>query len=66
MKPVLQGYRHFIKQFGSLLMHALRRIQLHDLLLPLEFLPNNWPGIATYDLCHQIDRRTYSAPINIF
>lgn len=80
LKPVLQGYQHFIKQFGSLLrqlddatepeqafvirtllMHAFRRVQLPDPLLPLELLPKNWPGIAAYELCHQIDQRTYAS-----
>ena len=80
LKPVLQGYQHFIKQFGSLLthvddatkpeqsfvirtllMHAFRRVQLHDPLLPTELLPKNWPGIAAYDLCHQIYQRTYAS-----
>ena len=42
-------------------MHAFRRVQLHDPLLPLELLPNNWPGIAAYQLCHQIDQRTYAS-----
>jgi phenylacetic acid degradation operon negative regulatory protein len=80
LKPVLEGYQHFIKQFGSLLaqlddatepeqafvirtllMHAFRRVQLHDPLLPLELLPKNWPGIAAYELCREIYQRTYAS-----
>lgn len=80
LKPVLQGYQHFIEQFGSLLkhlddatkpeqsfvirtllMHAFRRVQLHDPLLPIELLPKNWPGIAAYELCQQIYQRTYAS-----
>lgn len=80
LKPVLQGYQHFIKQFRSLLthlddttepeqsfvirtllMHAFRRVQLHDPLLPIELLPKNWPGIAAYELCHQIYQRSYAS-----
>lgn len=44
----------------TLLMHACRRVQLHDPLLPLELLPKNWPGTAAYELCRQIYQRTYA------
>jgi phenylacetic acid degradation operon negative regulatory protein len=44
----------------TLLMHAFRRMQLHDPLLPLELLPDAWPGTAAYELCRQIYRLTYS------
>jgi len=44
----------------ALLMHAFRRVQLHDPLLPLELLPHNWPGIAAYELCRKIYQLTYA------
>jgi phenylacetic acid degradation operon negative regulatory protein len=43
----------------TLLMHAFRRIQLHDPLLPLELLPENWPGTSAYELCRTIYQITY-------
>ena len=43
----------------TLLIHAYRRVQLHDPMLPLELLPQPWPGSdahalarAIYRLCH--------------
>ena len=45
----------------TLLMHAFRRIQLHDPLLPLELLPDGWPGTAAYELCRQIYQLTYAS-----
>jgi phenylacetic acid degradation operon negative regulatory protein len=44
----------------ALLMHAFRRVQLHDPLLPLDLLPASWPGIAAYELCRQIYQLTYA------
>ena len=32
----------------SLLIHAYRRLQLHDPLLPIELLPDPWPGSDAY------------------
>jgi phenylacetic acid degradation operon negative regulatory protein len=43
----------------TLLIHAFRRVQLHDPQLPLELLPKKWPGTAAYDLCHDIYQLTY-------
>lgn len=43
----------------TLLIHAFRRVQLHDPQLPLELLPKNWPGTAAYELCHEIYQLTY-------
>ncbi|MFC5475848.1 phenylacetic acid degradation operon negative regulatory protein PaaX [Paraherbaspirillum soli] len=45
----------------TLLIHAFRRVQLHDPQLPLELLPANWPGTAAYALCQHIYRHTYKA-----
>lgn len=43
----------------TLLIHEFRRVQLHDPQLPLELLPENWPGKTAYELCRQIYQSTY-------
>ncbi len=43
----------------TLLIHAFRRVQLHDPQLPLELLPAEWPGTTAYELCHEIYQLTY-------
>lgn len=43
----------------SLLIHAYRRVQLHDPMLPLELLPQPWPGSEAYDLAQAIYRLTW-------
>ena len=43
----------------TLLIHAFRRVQLHDPQLPLELLPVAWPGTIAYELCHEIYQLTY-------
>ena len=43
----------------SLLVHAYRRVQLHDPMLPLELLPAPWPGSDAYELAARIYRLTY-------
>ena len=43
----------------TLLIHEFRRVQLHDQQLPLELLPENWPGKTAYELCRQIYQSTY-------
>jgi len=40
----------------SLLIHAYRRVQLHDPMLPLELLPQPWPGSSAYVLAQAIYR----------
>jgi phenylacetic acid degradation operon negative regulatory protein len=40
----------------SLLIHAYRRVQLHDPMLPLELLPQPWPGSEAYALAQAIYR----------
>ncbi|MGJ7916930.1 phenylacetic acid degradation operon negative regulatory protein PaaX [Massilia sp. LXY-6] len=40
----------------SLLIHAYRRVQLHDPMLPLELLPEPWPGSEAYALAQAIYR----------
>lgn len=43
----------------TLLVHAYRRVQLHDPMLPLELLPSPWPGTDAYELARAIYRFTY-------
>jgi phenylacetic acid degradation operon negative regulatory protein len=40
----------------SLLIHAYRRLQLHDPMLPLALLPRPWPGSDAYALARAIYR----------
>jgi phenylacetic acid degradation operon negative regulatory protein len=40
----------------TLLIHAYRRIQLHDPMLPLALLPQPWPGSEAYALARAIYR----------
>ena len=43
----------------SLLVHAYRRVQLHDPMLPLALLPQPWPGSEAYALAQAIYRLTW-------
>jgi phenylacetic acid degradation operon negative regulatory protein len=43
----------------ALMIHAFRRINLHDPQLPLKLLPPHWPGRAAYELCQRIYRMTH-------
>ncbi|CDG81293.1 phenylacetic acid degradation operon negative regulatory protein PaaX [Janthinobacterium agaricidamnosum] len=45
----------------SLLIHAYRRVQLHDPQLPVELLPDPWPGAQAYALVRAIYRLIYRA-----
>jgi phenylacetic acid degradation operon negative regulatory protein len=38
----------------ALLIHAYRRVQLHDPMLPVELLPDPWPGTDAYALASAI------------
>lgn len=40
----------------TLLIHAYRRVQLHDPQLPAELLPQPWPGARAYELTRDIYR----------
>lgn len=40
----------------TLLIHAYRRVQLHDPMLPLELLPQPWPGSGAHALAREIYR----------
>ncbi|GGX76493.1 phenylacetic acid degradation operon negative regulatory protein PaaX [Massilia dura] len=44
----------------TLLIHAYRRVQLHDPQLPVELLPEPWPGAAAYDLARELYRLTHA------
>lgn len=44
----------------SLLIHAYRRVQLHDPMLPLALLPQPWPGSDAYALAQAIYRRLWA------
>ncbi|MCG2586252.1 PaaX family transcriptional regulator C-terminal domain-containing protein [Massilia sp. TS11] len=41
----------------SLLIHAYRRVQLHDPYLPVELLPDPWPGAQAYALARTLYRQ---------
>lgn len=43
----------------TLLIHAFRRVLLHDPQLPIDLLPANWAGKAAYELCRDIYRLLY-------
>ena len=45
----------------TLLIHAYRRVQLHDPQLPKALLGEAWPGETAYTLCSHIYQRTLSA-----
>ncbi|WP_343728590.1 phenylacetic acid degradation operon negative regulatory protein PaaX [Duganella sp.] len=45
----------------TLLIHAYRRVQLHDPQLPVELLPTPWPGALAYELARAIYLRVYAA-----
>lgn len=45
----------------SLLIHAYRRVQLHDPQLPVELLPDPWPGSAAYALARAVYHASYAA-----
>jgi phenylacetic acid degradation operon negative regulatory protein len=44
----------------TLLIHAYRRVQLHDPQLPVELLPEPWPGAAAYELARELYRLVYA------
>jgi phenylacetic acid degradation operon negative regulatory protein len=45
----------------TLLIHAYRRVQLHDPQLPVELLPTPWPGTLAYELARAIYLHVYAA-----
>jgi phenylacetic acid degradation operon negative regulatory protein len=44
----------------TLLIHAYRRVQLHDPMLPIELLPDPWPGSRAYQLARAVYQATYA------
>lgn len=44
----------------TLLIHAYRRVQLHDPQLPVELLPTPWPGALAYELARAIYLAVYA------
>jgi phenylacetic acid degradation operon negative regulatory protein len=44
----------------SLLIHAYRRLQLHDPLLPVELLPDPWPGSDAYEVARAVYLLVYA------
>ncbi|HEY0490827.1 MAG TPA: PaaX family transcriptional regulator C-terminal domain-containing protein, partial [Telluria sp.] len=45
----------------TLLIHAYRRVQLHDPMLPVELLPQPWPGVEAYNVARALYLATYKA-----
>ena len=45
----------------TLLIHAYRRVQLHDPMLPIELLPDPWPGSEAYALARSLYRLTQAS-----
>ena len=43
----------------TLIVHYLRRVALHDPLLPSDLLPADWPGHRAYELCRALYQRSY-------
>ena len=44
----------------TLMIHAYRRVQLHDPMLPLSLLPDPWPGADAYALARTIYRLSHA------
>lgn len=43
----------------TLLIHAYRRVQLHDPMLPVALLPDPWPGSDAYELAKRVYQLTW-------
>lgn len=54
----LQPQQAFV--IRTLLIHAYRRVQLHDPMLPIELLPDPWPGSKAYQLARALYQYTYA------
>ncbi|MFJ1470992.1 phenylacetic acid degradation operon negative regulatory protein PaaX [Massilia orientalis] len=57
-EPEPDPQRAFIVR--TLLIHAYRRVQLHDPMLPLALLPQPWPGSEAYALAQAIYRLVWA------
>lgn len=53
----IQPQTAFVAQ--TLLIHAFRRVTLHDPRLPPVMLPQHWPGHAAYELCRAVYLQTF-------
>ena len=53
-EPAVDAEQAFVMR--TLLIHAYRRVQLHDPQLPAQLLPANWPGTAAYALTRELYR----------
>jgi len=58
MEPAPDPRQAFIVR--TLLIHAYRRVQLHDPMLPLALLPQPWPGSEAYALAQAIYRLVWA------
>lgn len=58
-EPVQAPEQAFV--IRSLLIHAYRRVQLHDPQLPVELLPDPWPGAQAYELARAIYLQVFDA-----
>ncbi|UGQ45708.1 phenylacetic acid degradation operon negative regulatory protein PaaX [Massilia endophytica] len=58
-QPALTPQQAFMLR--TLLIHAYRRVQLHDPQLPIELLPDPWPGTAAYELARELYQLSYEA-----
>ncbi|WP_426189441.1 phenylacetic acid degradation operon negative regulatory protein PaaX [Massilia sp. DWR3-1-1] len=56
---VLEPQQAFV--IRTLLIHAYRRVQLHDPMLPVELLPEPWPGARAYELARTLYRSVQAA-----
>ncbi|WUR13965.1 PaaX family transcriptional regulator C-terminal domain-containing protein [[Empedobacter] haloabium] len=59
LKEELSPEQAFIVR--TLVIHAYRRVQLHDPQLPVELLPEPWPGAAAFELARQLYLATHEA-----
>ncbi|WP_229219912.1 phenylacetic acid degradation operon negative regulatory protein PaaX [Rugamonas fusca] len=57
-QPAVSTQQAFVVR--SLLIHAYRRVQLHDPQLPVELLPDPWPGTQAYELARDIYRLVFA------
>ena len=55
--PEIEPEQAFVMR--TLLIHAYRRVQLHDPQLPVELLPEPWPGAQAYELARELYRLLY-------
>jgi phenylacetic acid degradation operon negative regulatory protein len=57
--PALAPQEAFVLR--TLLIHAYRRVQLHDPQLPAQMLPDPWPGAQAYMLTRELYRKLHAA-----